>query len=322
MLRTRSGPKSSLSIRLLAVLYYPGQKKEPSSRFAARRTLFPVWYHARSGAISAGQKLPTVADRTCPPLMAPDRAWYHTWNRVLFAANLDYGSFFLSRVVDWIPGNLVPDVLGLVLTFTEGVRVLYAIELLALFNYRPLAGILYQTLPGYYYQPVVGTNYQPTAEGNFPQTGVGTDPQMAKENYPPIEAESSSNFGKNVEPNCGQTDQTNSTSVSHSCPIDQQPQAEQSWPMEQQPQAEQSWPMEQQPQAEQSCPIEQQPQAEQSCSMEQQLQADAQNMGEENLSSIAVTKRKIHVRCGKRQDTISDKRGVHNSRLTRHNRCS
>ena len=33
----------------------PWTKKEPSSRFAARRTLFKVWYHARSGAISAGQ---------------------------------------------------------------------------------------------------------------------------------------------------------------------------------------------------------------------------------------------------------------------------
>ena len=29
----------------------------------------------------------------------------------------------------------------------------------------------------------------------------------------------------------------------------------------------------------------------------------------------------IQVRCGKRQDTISDKRGIHNTRLTRHNRC-
>ena len=74
--------------------YYPGQKKEPSSRFAARRTLFHVWYHARSGAISAGQKSRTVADQTCPSLIAPDRAWYHTWNSVLLAANLDDGSFF------------------------------------------------------------------------------------------------------------------------------------------------------------------------------------------------------------------------------------
>ena len=29
----------------------------------------------------------------------------------------------------------------------------------------------------------------------------------------------------------------------------------------------------------------------------------------------------IQFRCGKRQDTISDKRGIHNTRLTRHNWC-
>ena len=29
----------------------------------------------------------------------------------------------------------------------------------------------------------------------------------------------------------------------------------------------------------------------------------------------------IQFRCGKRKDTISDKRGIHNTRLTRHNRC-
>ena len=75
------------------------KKKEPSSRFAARRTLFQVWYHARSGAISAGQKSLTVADRVCPALIAPDQAWYHTWNSVLLAANLDDGSLFSSRVV-------------------------------------------------------------------------------------------------------------------------------------------------------------------------------------------------------------------------------
>ena len=30
----------------------------------------------------------------CPALIAPDRAWYHTWNSVLLAANLEDGSFF------------------------------------------------------------------------------------------------------------------------------------------------------------------------------------------------------------------------------------
>ena len=52
-----------------------------------------------SCSISAGQKSRTVADRTCPALITPDRAWYHTCNSVLLAANLDDGSFFLSRLV-------------------------------------------------------------------------------------------------------------------------------------------------------------------------------------------------------------------------------
>ena len=73
--------------------------KKPSSRFAARRTLFHVWYHARSGAISAGQVRSATLRDFCPALIAPDRAWYHTWNSVLLAANLEDGSFFLSRVV-------------------------------------------------------------------------------------------------------------------------------------------------------------------------------------------------------------------------------
>ena len=75
------------------------KKKEPSSRFAARRTLFHVWYHARSQAISAGQKSRTVADRTLPALIACDRAWYHTWNSVLLAAESRRWFFFLARVV-------------------------------------------------------------------------------------------------------------------------------------------------------------------------------------------------------------------------------
>ena len=36
----------------------------------------------------------TVRD-FCPALIAPDRAWYHTWNSVLLAANLEDGSFFV-----------------------------------------------------------------------------------------------------------------------------------------------------------------------------------------------------------------------------------
>ena len=75
------------------------KKKEPSSRFAARRTLFHVWYHARSGAISVGQVRSATVRDFCPALIKPDRAWYHTWNSVLLAPNLENGSFFLSRLV-------------------------------------------------------------------------------------------------------------------------------------------------------------------------------------------------------------------------------
>ena len=90
-----------LVLQIRKLYYYPGQKKkEPSSRFAARRMLFHVWYHARSGAISAGQVRSATVRDFCPALIAPDRAWYHTWNSVLLAANLEDGSFFLSRVVE------------------------------------------------------------------------------------------------------------------------------------------------------------------------------------------------------------------------------
>ena len=83
------------------------KKKEPSSRFAARKTLFHVWYHARSGAISAGQVRSATVRDFCPALIAPDRAWYQTWNSVLLAANLDDGSFFFvqgSRCRCYHPG--------------------------------------------------------------------------------------------------------------------------------------------------------------------------------------------------------------------------
>ena len=43
------------SVVWMTNIYYPGQKKEPFSRFVARRPLFHVWYHAPR-AISAGQK--------------------------------------------------------------------------------------------------------------------------------------------------------------------------------------------------------------------------------------------------------------------------
>ena len=113
------------------VLPWTKKKKEPSSRFEARRTLYHVWYHARSGAISSGQKSRTVADRTCPSLIAPDRAWYHTWNSVLLAGNLDDGSFFfffvqgsISLLTLYVPIIAILDIWKTTL-FYEGESVVY-----------------------------------------------------------------------------------------------------------------------------------------------------------------------------------------------------
>ena len=79
--------------------YYPGQKKEPSLRFAARRTLFHVWYHARSQAISAGQG----PIRDCPRLLpCADRAWSSMISHVEQRSSRRESRrwfFFLARVV-------------------------------------------------------------------------------------------------------------------------------------------------------------------------------------------------------------------------------
>ena len=78
--------------------YYPGQKKEPSLRFAAWRTLFHMWYHARSGAISAGQKSRTVADQTCPALIEHDI----TRGTVFFSPRISMMVlFFIQGSISW-----------------------------------------------------------------------------------------------------------------------------------------------------------------------------------------------------------------------------
>ena len=68
-------------------------KKKNHPRDSRREERCSTWYHAQSGAISAGQKSRTVADRTCPALIVPD----HTRNSDLLAANLDDGSFFFVQ---------------------------------------------------------------------------------------------------------------------------------------------------------------------------------------------------------------------------------
>ena len=82
--------------------YYPGQKKNhhrDSRREERCSTCDIMLDQARSGAISAGQVRSATVRDFCPALIAPDQAWYHTWNSVLLAANLEDSSFFLSRVV-------------------------------------------------------------------------------------------------------------------------------------------------------------------------------------------------------------------------------
>ena len=71
------------------------KKKEPSSRFAARRTLFHVWYHARSGAISAGQKSRIGLALRWSCLIEHDI----TRGTAFFSPRISMIVLFLSRVV-------------------------------------------------------------------------------------------------------------------------------------------------------------------------------------------------------------------------------
>ena len=57
------------------------------------------WHHAWLGAISVGQVRSVAVRDFCPALIAPDRAWYHMWNSVLLATNLEDGSFFVQVVL-------------------------------------------------------------------------------------------------------------------------------------------------------------------------------------------------------------------------------
>ena len=83
--------------KLMQHNYYPGQKKKNHPRDSRREERCSTCDIMLDQVRSAqGQKSRTAADRTCPALISPDRAWYHTWNSVLLAANLDDGSFFVQ----------------------------------------------------------------------------------------------------------------------------------------------------------------------------------------------------------------------------------
>ena len=75
-------------------MYYPGQKKNhlrDSWREERCSTCDIMLDHAQS---AQGKSRGQSRIRPCPVLIACDRAWYHTWNSVLLAANLKDGSFF------------------------------------------------------------------------------------------------------------------------------------------------------------------------------------------------------------------------------------
>ena len=79
------------------IFYYPGQKKRTIVEIRGEKNAVP---RVISCSIRRDQSTARVADSRGLDLPCADRAWYHTWNSVLVAANLDDGSFFfLSRVV-------------------------------------------------------------------------------------------------------------------------------------------------------------------------------------------------------------------------------
>ena len=82
-----------------ACLYYPGQKKKRTIiEIRGEKNAVP---RVTSSSIRAGQVRSATVRDFCPALIAPDRAWYHTWNSVLLAANLGDGSFFVQGSISW-----------------------------------------------------------------------------------------------------------------------------------------------------------------------------------------------------------------------------
>ena len=77
-------------------MYYPGQKKRTILEIRGEKNAVP---RVISCSIRRDQRRAKLADSRgsdLPALIAPDRAWYHTWNSVLLAANLEDGSFFVQ----------------------------------------------------------------------------------------------------------------------------------------------------------------------------------------------------------------------------------
>ena len=79
------------------ICYYSGQKKNhpQNSRREERCSTCDIMLDQARSAQGKSRRQSRIGP--CPALIAPDRAWYHTWNSVLLAANLEDGSFFFVQ---------------------------------------------------------------------------------------------------------------------------------------------------------------------------------------------------------------------------------
>ena len=98
--------------------YCPGQKKRTIPRFAVRRMLFHMWYHARSRAISAGQKSRIVADDLALRWSLVIKHYHRIEQCSSRHESWGWFFFFLSRVVVW-PKNMPFGSIG---TWTQTLR--------------------------------------------------------------------------------------------------------------------------------------------------------------------------------------------------------
>ena len=84
---------SPLQVLIKGLKLLPWTKKRTIIEIRGEKNAVP---RVISCSISAGQVRSATVRDFCPALIAPDRAWYHTWNSVLLAANLEDGSFFVQ----------------------------------------------------------------------------------------------------------------------------------------------------------------------------------------------------------------------------------
>ena len=77
----------------------PWTKKRTNIEIRGEKNAVP---RVKSCSIRRDQRRACPIRDFCPALIAPDRAWFHTWNSVLLAVKLNDGSFFLSRVVEHV----------------------------------------------------------------------------------------------------------------------------------------------------------------------------------------------------------------------------